>query len=85
MTQTNLNNLSSNILVSLENVANLTSNLHAQVQANGLILTELSDLVIHTDDMVQGLKRHWLLRSAFRSGTNRPPESIVKPRIGGSR
>lgn len=83
MTQTNLNALSSNILVSLENVANLTSNLHAQVEGNGLILTELSDLVIHTDDLVQGLKRNWLLRSAFGQGTNAPPPSILKPSIGG--
>ena len=81
--QTNLNALSSNLLASLENMANLTSNLHAQVQANGLILTEISDLVIHTDEMMQGLKRHWLLRSAFRQGTNQPAQSVVKPRIGG--
>ena len=81
--QTNLNALSSNLLASLENVANLTSNLHAQVQANGLILTEISDLVIHTDEMMQGLKGHWLLRSAFRQGSNQPPQGIVKPRIGG--
>ena len=67
----------------MENIANLTSNLHAQVEANGLILTELSDLVIHTDDMIQGLKHHWLLRSAFGQKTNPPPESIVKPRIEG--
>ena len=82
--QTNLNVLSSNMVISLENVANLTSNLHAQVQANGLILSEISDLVIHTDEMVQGLKRNWLLRSSFRQGTNPPPASIVKPRIGGT-
>jgi len=81
--QTNLNAISSNLLVSLESVANLTSNLHAQVQANGLILTEISDLVIHTDEIVQGLKRHWLLRSAFGgAGTNKPPQSILRPRIG---
>jgi len=80
--QTNLNSISSNLLASLENVANLTSNLHAQVQGNALILTEISDLVVHTDEIVQGLKRHWLLRSAFRPGTNQPPESTVKPRIG---
>ena len=80
--QTNLNAMASNLLASLENVASLTSNLHAQVEGNGLILTEISDLVIHTDEMVQGLKRHWLLRSAFGQGSNRPPESIVRPRIG---
>jgi len=83
--QTNLDALSSNLVTSLENVANLTSNLHAQVEANGLILTELSDLVVHADDVMQGLKRHWLLRSAFAPGTNRPPESILKPRIGGEK
>jgi len=81
--KTNLNVLSSNLLLSLENVANLTSNLHAQVQANGLILTEISDLVIHTDEIVQGLKRHWLLKSAFGgAGTNKPPQSILTPRVG---
>src|SRR6185369_14142370 len=78
--QTNLNVLSSNLMVSLENVARLTSNLHAQVQANGLILTEISDLILHGDEMIQGLKSHWLLRSAFKPGTNKPPESMVKPR-----
>jgi hypothetical protein len=81
--QTNLNLLSSNLLVSLENIANLTSNLHAQVQANGSILTEVSDLVIHTDEIVQGLKRHWLLRSTFGGAdTNKPAQSILTPRIG---
>src|SRR6185503_14388689 len=80
--QTNLNLVSSNLLDSLENVANLTSNLHAQVQANAFILTEISELIVNADDMVQGLKRHWLLKSAFGQGTNQPLESIIKPRIG---
>jgi len=82
--QTNLNLLSSNLLASLENLADLTGNLHAQVEANGLILSEISDLVVHTDQMVQGLKRHWLLKSAFRQSTNAPVRSILKPRVGGS-
>ncbi len=82
--QTNLNLLSSNLLVSLENLANLTGNLHAQVEANGLILSEISELVVHTDQMIQGLKRHWLLKSAFRQGTNAPVRSILRPRVGGS-
>jgi MlaD protein len=83
--QTNLNLVSSNLLLSLENVANLTSNLHAQVEGNALILTEISELIVHADEMVQGLKHHWLLKSAFGQGTNRPLESIVKPRIGGGK
>ena len=81
-TRTNIDLLTSNITVSLENVATLTSNLAAQVQANGLILSEVSELVIHSDEMVQGLKRHWLLKSAFAQGTNAPVQSIVQPRIG---
>ncbi|HEY0455884.1 MAG TPA: MlaD family protein [Verrucomicrobiae bacterium] len=80
--QTNLNLLSSNILASLENVASLTSNLNAQVQANGLILSQISDLIVHSDEMIQGLKRHWLLKSSFGAKTNQPIESIVKPRSG---
>lgn len=79
---TNVNLLSSNLLVTLDNVANLTSNLNAQVQANGLILSQISQLIVNADEMVQGLKRHWLLRGPFGSQTNAPPESVIKPRIG---
>jgi len=81
---TNLAALSSSVLVSLEHMANLTSNLNAQVQANALILTEISDLIHTTDTMMQGLKRHWLLKGAFRSETNRPVQSVVKPSRGGT-
>jgi ABC-type transporter Mla subunit MlaD len=55
---------------SLENLANLTSNLNAQVQANTNMLSSISKTVVDADDLVQGLKRHWLLRSAFK--TNAP-------------
>ena len=55
----------------LENLANMTSNLNAQVQANTNILETGSRAVTDTDDLVQGLKRHWLLRSAFKA--NAPP------------
>src|SRR3954466_1503954 len=82
--QTNLNLLSTNILSSLENLANLTSNLNAQVQANGLILYQLSELVVHSEELVQGLKRNWLLKSSFNQKTNQPPQSIVRPRVGGA-
>jgi hypothetical protein len=79
---TNVNLLSTNLLVTLDNVANLTSNLNAQVQANGLILSQISELIVHANEMVQGLKRHWLLRSSFENQTNAPPTSVIKPRIG---
>lgn len=79
---TNVNLISTNLLVALDNVASLTSNLNAQVQANGLILSEISELIVHADQMVQGLKRHWLLRSSFEKQTNAPPASVIKPRLG---
>lgn len=59
---------------SLENLAGITSNLNAQVQANTNLLTHVSKTIVDADSMVQGLKRHWLLRSAFKPAkTNTPP------------
>ncbi|NOS70005.1 MAG: MCE family protein [Verrucomicrobia bacterium] len=65
-TDTNLTALAENLAVSLDNLAGITSNLHAQVAANTNMLGEISDAVIHADEVVQGLKKHWLLKSAFR-------------------
>jgi ABC-type transporter Mla subunit MlaD len=68
---TNLNSLlantDTNIAVLLINLGNITSNLNAQVQANSNILSSVSKIVVDTDNFVQGLKRHWLLRSAFKA------------------
>lgn len=50
----------------LENLAGITSNLHSQVNANTNMLRELSTLIVDADQMLQGLKQHWLLRSAFK-------------------
>jgi hypothetical protein len=36
------------------------------VQTNGGLVTDLDKMIAHTDDLVQGLKHHWLLRSAFK-------------------
>ncbi len=69
-----ITDLASGLDVTLENLATLTGNLRTQVNANTNIVSEVSRLIIDTDDMVQGLKRHWLLRSAFkRPPTNAPP------------
>ena len=35
--------------------------------------------MINADDLVQGLKRHWLLRSAFKGKTNAPTVKPVNP------
>ena len=72
-TDTNLNQLTEQIGATLENLAGITSNLNVQVRANSNLLGGISQTVTDADDLMQGLKRHWLLRSAFRSkATNAP-------------
>lgn len=71
---TNLAALAQNLARSLDNLAGVTSNLNQQVAANTNILSGISQTITHADQFVEGLKRHWLLRSAFRSkNTNAPP------------
>lgn len=65
-TDTNVSTLVTNIDLTLINLANITSNLNQQVQSNTNLLKAISDLIRNTDDMVQGLKRHWFLRGAFK-------------------
>ncbi|MEY4387305.1 MAG: MlaD protein [Verrucomicrobiota bacterium] len=73
-TDTNLSSLVGELSRLLENLAGITSNLNSQVQANTNLVKEVSDAIVHTDDLIQGLKRHWLLRSAFKTPkTNAPP------------
>jgi MlaD protein len=63
-----------NVDALLTHLADVTSNLNAQVQANSNMLSGISKAVTDSDDFVQGLKRHWLLRSAFKTKTtNAPP------------
>jgi ABC-type transporter Mla subunit MlaD len=68
---TNLNAVMENVSLSLDSVANLTSNLNQQVIANSNILSSVSSAVTHADEFVQGLKRFWLFRHLFKS-TNAP-------------
>lgn len=65
-TDTNLTELAENLQRTLNNLADITSNLNMQVQANTNILSEISTVITNTDNFIQGLKRHWLLRSAFK-------------------
>ena len=81
---TNMNSLlantDTNLAAILIHLADLTGNLNAQVQANTNMLGSISKIVIDTDDLVQGLKRHWLLRSAFKvKATNAPPTTPTLP------
>ncbi len=64
-TQTNLNANLVSLNNTLQNLAAITSNLNTQVQSNNTVLTRVSTLVADTDNLVQGLKRHWLLRGVF--------------------
>jgi len=67
---TNLNSLlghaDTNLNSLLINLADITSNLNAQVQANSNMLSGIAKTVSDTDDFVQGLKHFWLLRSTFK-------------------
>ena len=87
---TNLVALAESIGRSLENLANITSNLNVQVQSNSNMLRQISDIVVHSDEFVQGLKRHWLLRSAFKTPSTNAPgsrsaEPLFSPRASGGR
>jgi len=84
---TNLVLLMENLAHSLDNLAAITSNLNAQVQANTNMLGSISRAVTNADDLMQGLKRHWLLRSAFRNQTKEssaPPSPVASPKARGS-
>ncbi|HVU26547.1 MAG TPA: MlaD family protein [Verrucomicrobiae bacterium] len=80
-----LANTDTNLTAILVHLADLTSNLNVQVQTNTNMLSSISKIVVDTDDFIQGLKRHWLLRSAFKqentpSNTNAPPPDLRPPR-----
>jgi hypothetical protein len=77
---TNLVTLTENLGRSLDNLAGITSNLNQQVQANTNMLSAISRAVVDADNLVQGLKRHWLFRSAFKhENTNAPPAGPISP------
>lgn len=77
---TNLVALAENLSRSLDNLAGITSNLNHQVAVNTNLLSAISDTIVHADQFVQGLKRHWLLRSAFKTkDTNAPPPESSPP------
>jgi ABC-type transporter Mla subunit MlaD len=67
--------LASGLDRAIDHLAGLTGELHTQVRGNTNLVTSLSRLIIDADDLVQGLKRHWLLRSAFRGSSSPSPPS----------
>jgi MlaD protein len=87
-TQSVVSNVDTNLLLlslTLDHLADITSNLNAQVQANTNMLGNISKAVTNADDFVQGLKRFWLFRSTFKqeteAKTNTPPSNLLPPRM----
>ena len=74
-----LTNTDTNLTALLLNLAGITSNLNVQVQANSNLLSGISQTVVDADSFVQGLKHHWLLRSAFRTRDTNAPAVNVEP------
>jgi ABC-type transporter Mla subunit MlaD len=80
---TNLTAVVASLNDTILNLAAITSNLSAQVESNDKILSQISGLVVNTDNLVQGLKKHWLLRGVFQkmgTQTNAPPSSVPAAR-----
>lgn len=75
-TLTNLNH-------ALSNVTRLTATLDAHLASDTNVLGALSQTAIELDSFVEGLKRHWLLRSAFKPEKNKTP--ITSPKDSRSR
>jgi ABC-type transporter Mla subunit MlaD len=65
-TDTNVTLLATDLDKTLLHLSDLTSNLAWQVQVNTNMLTDISTTIVHADDLIQGLKREWFLRSAFK-------------------
>jgi hypothetical protein len=71
----------------LRELSTIISNLNLQVTANTNFVTTLHGLLLHSDELIQGFKRHWFLRGAFKERpppkpkpTNAPPRRLMSPR-----
>jgi hypothetical protein len=77
---TNMDQLTDQIGQTLNNLADITSNLNVQVQVNSNLLGGISKTIMDSDTFIQGLKHHWLLRSAFKNkSTNQPATNKRSP------
>jgi ABC-type transporter Mla subunit MlaD len=76
---TNLDVLAASLNATLLNLADITGNLNSQVQSNDQILASISKLVIDADNLVQGLKKHWLLRGIFEKEAAKTNAPAARP------
>jgi ABC-type transporter Mla subunit MlaD len=80
-THAQLETLAPRLDETLANLARMTATLNRQVQGNDQVVSEISRLAVEAEDLVQGLKRHWLLRSAFPREDVGPPAPLLEPEI----
>jgi ABC-type transporter Mla subunit MlaD len=78
-TESNVTKLATSLDETLINLANITSNLNAQVQMNTNLVSNVNNAIVSADTMIQGLKKHWLLRSAFKE---KKPKFTNEPKPG---
>ena len=80
-TDTNITMLAADLDHTLIHLSDLTSNLAWQVQINTNIIGEISTTIVHADGLIQGLKREWFLRGAFKEKHPKPAQTkpVVKP------
>jgi len=76
---TNLDTLTEQVGLTLINLADITSNLNVQVQVNSNLIGSISKTIQDSDTFIQGLKRHWLLRSAFKHPETNQPVLETQP------
>jgi ABC-type transporter Mla subunit MlaD len=79
-TDTNLTKVATDLDATLQHLSDLTSNLAWQVSVNTNLVSEISTTIVHTDDLIQGLKREWFLRGAFKK--KKPSRSDETKTIG---
>jgi ABC-type transporter Mla subunit MlaD len=68
----------------LNNVTAITSNINQHLQSNDNLIGNVNDMLLETTDMLRGLKRHWLLKSAFPTPKLEAPPLLLEPTIGGT-
>jgi ABC-type transporter Mla subunit MlaD len=78
--RTNVSDVVQALLPTLSELSDISSNLSAQVGSNTNVLREVSSLVSRSDDLIHGLQRHWLLRSAFKQDApTNGPRHVLSP------
>ncbi len=74
---TNLIQVVAQLQQPMQSLSAVMSNLNTQVQSNTNLVTAVYDLLVHTDQLVEGFKRHWFMRGAFKQKpTNSSPASV---------